>query len=68
MIGAAASQSGDFLQGVEYLKKAAKSHPENTQIRQELAKLYLNQGAVDDAIAELEQMDSTSGVRAPPIC
>ncbi|MCG7897358.1 MAG: PEP-CTERM system TPR-repeat protein PrsT [Candidatus Thiodiazotropha weberae] len=61
MIGAAASQSGDFLQGVEYLKKAAKSHPENTQIRQELAKLYLNQGAVDDAIAELEQMDSTSG-------
>ncbi|MEW8377270.1 MAG: XrtA/PEP-CTERM system TPR-repeat protein PrsT, partial [Candidatus Thiodiazotropha taylori] len=61
MIGAAASQSGDFLQGVEYLKKAVKSNPENTQIRQELAKLYLNQGAVDDAIAELEQMDSTSG-------
>ncbi|RLW55386.1 MAG: hypothetical protein B6D76_03875 [gamma proteobacterium symbiont of Stewartia floridana] len=61
MIGAAASQSGDFLQGVEYLKKAVKSNPENTQIRQELAKLYLNQGAVDDAIAELEQMDNTSG-------
>ncbi|MCG8013025.1 MAG: PEP-CTERM system TPR-repeat protein PrsT, partial [Candidatus Thiodiazotropha weberae] len=61
MIGAAASQSGDFLQGVEYLKKAVKSHPENTQIRQELAKLYLSQGAVDNAIAELEQMDSTSG-------
>ena len=61
MIGTAASQSGDFLQGVEYLKKAVKSHPENTQIRQELAKLYLNQGAVDDAIAELEQMDSKSG-------
>jgi putative PEP-CTERM system TPR-repeat lipoprotein len=60
MIGNAASQSGDFLQGVEYLKKAVESEPENTQIRQELAKLYLSHGAVDDAIAELEQMDSSS--------
>lgn len=57
MIGAAASQSGDYLQGVEYLKKASRSHPENTRIREELAKLYLSQGAVDDAIAELEQME-----------
>ncbi|MEJ2618922.1 MAG: PEP-CTERM system TPR-repeat protein PrsT [Candidatus Thiodiazotropha sp.] len=60
MIGNAASQSGDFLQGVEYLKKAVESEPENSQIRQELAKLYLSHGAVDDAIAELEQMDSSS--------
>ncbi|MES9851488.1 MAG: XrtA/PEP-CTERM system TPR-repeat protein PrsT [Candidatus Thiodiazotropha sp. L084R] len=59
MIGSAASQSGDYLQGVEYLKKAVKSHPENTRIREELAKLYLSQGAVDDAIAELEQMESS---------
>ncbi|MCG7927794.1 MAG: PEP-CTERM system TPR-repeat protein PrsT [Candidatus Thiodiazotropha taylori] len=60
MIGTAASQSGDYLQGIEYLKKAVKSHPENTQIRQELAKLLLSQGDVDDAIAELEQMESNS--------
>jgi putative PEP-CTERM system TPR-repeat lipoprotein len=56
MIGSAASQSGDYLQGVEYLKKAAESHPQNTRIREELAKLYLSQGAVDEAIAELEQV------------
>ncbi|MEJ2609635.1 MAG: PEP-CTERM system TPR-repeat protein PrsT [Candidatus Thiodiazotropha sp.] len=55
MIGTAASQSGDYLQGVEYLKKAAEHNPENTQIREELAKLYLSHGAVDEAIAELEQ-------------
>ncbi|MET0010082.1 MAG: XrtA/PEP-CTERM system TPR-repeat protein PrsT [Candidatus Thiodiazotropha sp. 6PLUC4] len=59
MIGSAASQSGDYLQGVEYLKEAVRSHPENTRIREELAKLYLSQGAVDDAIAELEQLESS---------
>ena len=63
MIGSAASQSGDYLQGVEYLKKAAKSHPEDTRIREELAKLYLSQGAVDDAISELEQAGVEKGGR-----
>ncbi|MET0065198.1 MAG: XrtA/PEP-CTERM system TPR-repeat protein PrsT [Candidatus Thiodiazotropha sp.] len=58
MIGIAASQSGDYLQGVEYLKKAMQSHPEDTRIREELAKLYLSQGAVEDAIGELEKLDS----------
>jgi putative PEP-CTERM system TPR-repeat lipoprotein len=58
MIGSAASQSGDYLQGIEYLKKAAETNPENTRIREELAKLYLSHGAVDDAIAELEQLES----------
>ncbi|MCU7935523.1 MAG: PEP-CTERM system TPR-repeat protein PrsT [Candidatus Thiodiazotropha sp. (ex Dulcina madagascariensis)] len=58
MIGTAASQSGDYLQGVEYLKRAAKYSPENTRIREELAKLYLRQGAFDEAIAELEKEGS----------
>ncbi|MCU7904304.1 MAG: PEP-CTERM system TPR-repeat protein PrsT [Candidatus Thiodiazotropha sp. (ex Epidulcina cf. delphinae)] len=55
MIGTAASQSGDYLQGVAYLKRAAKHSPGNTRIREELAKLYLRQGAVDEAISELEK-------------
>ncbi|MET0051103.1 MAG: XrtA/PEP-CTERM system TPR-repeat protein PrsT [Candidatus Thiodiazotropha sp.] len=58
MIGIAASQSGDYLLGVEYLKKAMQSHPEDTRIREELARLYLSQGAVDEAIVELEQLEA----------
>ncbi len=59
MIGIAASQSGDYLQGVEYLKKAMQNHPQDTRIREELARLYLSQGDVEEAIVELEQLKAT---------
>ncbi|MET0070319.1 MAG: XrtA/PEP-CTERM system TPR-repeat protein PrsT [Candidatus Thiodiazotropha sp.] len=54
MIGLAASQSGEYSRGIDFLKKAAETNPGDTRIREELAKLYINHGAVDDAITELE--------------
>jgi putative PEP-CTERM system TPR-repeat lipoprotein len=57
MIGIAASYSGNYTEGIEYLKKAVKEHPEDTRIREELARLYLNRGEVDEAINELEQLE-----------
>ncbi len=64
MIGIAASQSGDYPQGVEYLRKAIQNRPKDTRIREELAKLYLRQGAVDEAIIELEKLESTGDEHA----
>ncbi len=64
MIGIAASQSGDFPQGVEYLRKAMRNRPKDTRIREELAKLYLRHGAVDEAIVELEKLESKGGEHA----
>lgn len=63
MIGLAASQSGDYSQGVEYLRRAAASNPEDTRIREELAQLYLSHGAIDEAITELEKDGSGSSDR-----
>jgi putative PEP-CTERM system TPR-repeat lipoprotein len=53
MIGLAASQSGEYSKGVEYLKKAVRANPGDTRIREELAKLYINHGEFDEAISEL---------------
>lgn len=53
MIGLAASQSGEYAKGVEYLKKAVRANPEDTRIREELARLYINHGEFDEAISEL---------------
>ncbi|MCU7932492.1 MAG: PEP-CTERM system TPR-repeat protein PrsT [Candidatus Thiodiazotropha sp. (ex Codakia rugifera)] len=63
MIGLAASQSGNYSQGVEYLRRAAESNPEDTRIREELAQLYLSHGAIDEAINELEKDGSGSSDR-----
>ncbi|MEW8065181.1 MAG: XrtA/PEP-CTERM system TPR-repeat protein PrsT [Candidatus Thiodiazotropha endolucinida] len=54
MIGLAASQSGEYSKGIEFLKKAAHVNPSDTRIREELARLYINHGSVDEAISELE--------------
>ncbi|PVV20418.1 MAG: hypothetical protein B6D78_10855 [gamma proteobacterium symbiont of Ctena orbiculata] len=54
MIGRAASQSGEYKRGIEFLKKAAHDNPSDTRIREELARLYINHGSVDEAITELE--------------
>jgi putative PEP-CTERM system TPR-repeat lipoprotein len=53
MIGLAASQSGEYSKGVEYLKKAVRANPGDTRIREELARLYINHGDFDEAISEL---------------
>jgi putative PEP-CTERM system TPR-repeat lipoprotein len=54
MIGLAASQSGEYSKGVEFLKKAADANPSDTRIREELAQLYISHGSFDEAINELE--------------
>lgn len=54
MIGRAAIMSNDPQQGLTFLKKASKSDPENLLLREEIAKLYMQQGSFDDAIKELE--------------
>ncbi|MES9970503.1 MAG: XrtA/PEP-CTERM system TPR-repeat protein PrsT [Candidatus Thiodiazotropha sp.] len=54
MIGLAASQSGEYSRGIEFLKKAADANPADTRIREELARLYINHGSVDEAITELK--------------
>jgi len=60
IIGQAASASGDFSAGVDYLKQAKKAQPENNEIRSELAKMYLSHGAYDSAISELEAVTGTT--------
>ncbi|MES9992754.1 MAG: XrtA/PEP-CTERM system TPR-repeat protein PrsT [Candidatus Thiodiazotropha sp.] len=55
MIGLAASQSGEYSRGIDFLKKAAEANPGDTHIREELAQLYISHGAVDEAITELEE-------------
>lgn len=54
MIGLAASQSGEYTKGVEFLKRAADANPSDTRIREELAQLYISHGSFDEAINELE--------------
>jgi putative PEP-CTERM system TPR-repeat lipoprotein len=54
MIGLAASQSGEYAKGIEFLKRAAHANPSDTRIREELAQLYISHGSFDEAIIELE--------------
>jgi putative PEP-CTERM system TPR-repeat lipoprotein len=54
MIGLAASQSGEYSKGIEFLKRAANANPSDTRIREELARLYINHGEFDEAIAALK--------------
>jgi putative PEP-CTERM system TPR-repeat lipoprotein len=54
MIGLAASQSGEYAKGIEFLKRAAHANPGDTRIREELAQLYVTHGSFDEAITELE--------------
>ncbi|MGD8571620.1 MAG: PEP-CTERM system TPR-repeat protein PrsT, partial [Gammaproteobacteria bacterium] len=55
-IGKAATASGNARMGADYLERARQSKPDNPQIRAELAKVYLQEGAYDSAIKELEQI------------
>lgn len=54
MIGRAAAQAGDSERELDALKRAARIDPGDQTIRAELARVYLRQGAIDDAIGELE--------------
>lgn len=53
MIGRAAIMSNQSGQAEDYLRRASKALPQNNLIKEELAKLYLRKGSVDQAIEEL---------------
>ncbi len=54
MIGQAASQNDQRSVALSFFKRASKALPENYQLREELAKSYLQDGEFDNAIAALE--------------
>jgi putative PEP-CTERM system TPR-repeat lipoprotein len=56
MAGQAAAFLGDAEVQLRYLKKAAEAAPERIAIRTELARAYMNQGAMQEAITELESI------------
>ncbi|MCF6281040.1 MAG: PEP-CTERM system TPR-repeat protein PrsT [Candidatus Polarisedimenticolaceae bacterium] len=55
MVGRAASQSDQREMALSFYARASKAAPENYQLREELAKSYLQSGEFDNAIATLEQ-------------
>ena len=56
MLGRAAIFSGDLNKGILFYKKAVENEPPQSAIRDELVRLYLNQGEYDNAIAELTKI------------
>jgi putative PEP-CTERM system TPR-repeat lipoprotein len=56
MAGQAAAFLGNTEDQLRYLKKAAEAAPEMISIRTELARAYMNQGALLEAITELESI------------
>lgn len=61
MAGQAAASLDDLETQIHYLKKAAKTAPQHESIRAELARVYMKQGAMKEAIAELESIRDTAG-------
>ena len=59
MIGQAAIMTKNATQAEDYLQRANKAQPGNQMIKEELAKLYLRKGSVDQAIEELETSSSS---------
>ncbi len=54
MAGQAAAASGNFDKHLKFLKQLVKKAPDNLVLRTELAKAYMKQGAINEAITELE--------------
>lgn len=61
MAGQAAASLGESETQVHYLKKAAEAAPQQNSIRAELARVYMKEGAMEEAIAELEAIRNSSG-------
>jgi putative PEP-CTERM system TPR-repeat lipoprotein len=64
MIGRAVAQSGDVKKGSAYLRQAATADPSSASIRAELARVYMAQGAYDDALKELSTIDGSAQAKA----
>ena len=52
----AAEEKGDLQTAESILRQAVMRHPQNAEIRWELAKLLLERGSIDQAILHLEQL------------
>ena len=61
MAGQAAASLGESEAYLQYLKKAAKVAPQQDSIRTELARVYIKEGAMEEAITELEAIKDTAG-------
>jgi putative PEP-CTERM system TPR-repeat lipoprotein len=61
MASQAAASLGETEWQLDYLKKAAEIAPEKISIRTELARVYMQHGAMKEAIAELESIHDESG-------
>jgi putative PEP-CTERM system TPR-repeat lipoprotein len=61
MIALASVSGGDITKGAAYLKKAIDVNPNDPSIRAELARVFLSQGAFDQAIRELESIADEHG-------
>ncbi len=62
MIGQAASQNDQRSVALSFFKRASKALPENYQLREELAKSYLQDGEFDNAISALEMASGDNEV------
>ncbi|MCW9024269.1 MAG: PEP-CTERM system TPR-repeat protein PrsT [Gammaproteobacteria bacterium] len=56
LAGQAAASIGNAESQLHYLKKAVEAEPDNISIRAELAKVYMQQGLMQEAIGELESI------------
>ncbi len=61
IVGQAAALTGSTDAYISYLKGVIKKSPDNLLLRKELAKAYMKQGALKDAIAELELLKKEGG-------
>jgi len=64
MVGRAASQNNQANLASDFYKRASKASPENYQLREELAKSYLQSGEFDSAIRTLEMATGDDELRA----
>jgi len=61
IVGQAAALTGSNDTYISYLKGVIKKSPDNLLLRKELAKAYMKQGALNDAIVELESLKKEGG-------
>merc|ERR1719174_3235572 len=54
-IGKAMMQTHDYEKAIQYYKDALRKHPQQQELRQDLAKLYVRLQRWEDAIRELEE-------------
>jgi len=67
MAGEAAALIGKSDVHLEFLKKVVKAEPDNQSMKTELAKSYLQQGLISEAISELESLQVNEDNKNPKL-